>query len=259
MIKMYKLCSIQTVLLTFFALFFFSSRAQINLSDSCAFVPMFSVVYSFQIPGGDMTGQFGVNSTIGGDFKIKTTKNWVFGVDYNYIFGSDIKQLDQLASLIRTEGGEIIDGNGTFALWDVFERGFSMNLKFGKIFPVFGSNPNSGLMLLGSGGYLQHKYKFDVENKTAPQLRDDYARGYDRLRGGVSTSEFIGYIYMGSSKVVNFFAGLEFVQAWTKDYRSYDFNTLQYTDGHYFDAFFGVKVGWFIPLHKRTPRKYYYY
>ncbi len=237
----------------------YNSKAQIDLSDSSVLVPMFSVFYSFQIPGADMADQYGVNSVIGGDFKLKTTGNWVIGIDYNYIFGSNVKNGDSLISNMLTSKGEIIDGNGTYAVWDVFERGYSINLKFGKLIPVFSSNPNSGILLLGGAGYLQHKSKFEVEDKTAPQLRDDYNKGYDKLRSGFSTSEFIGYLYMGSGKIVNLYAGFEFTQAWTKDRRKYNFNDMQYTDGSYFDIFYGIKIGWFIPLHKRTPKKYYYY
>ncbi len=235
-----------------------TARSQIDISDSCAFVPMFSAFYSMQLPGGDLADRFGMNSVIGGDFKIKTTKNWVYGVDYNFIFGSNIKNYDSILSRITTHNGQIIDGDGAYAKYQLFERGFYTTLTIGKIFPVIGPNPNSGIIIMGGPGYMQHKIRIDVENNTAPQLKDDYKRGYDHLRGGFTFAEFIGYLHMSNSKIINFYAGFEIVQAWTKDYRKYNFNEMKYTDNKYFDLLFGIKVGWFIPLHKKAPKTFYY-
>lgn len=233
--------------------------SQVNLNDSSAMVPMFSAHYSLQIPGGDMAEQFGANSVIGGDFKIKTPSNWVFGAEFSYMFGDAVKDKDSIFSRIATSNGELIDGNGTFAFWQVYERGFFANIKFGKLFPVFGSNPNSGILLTGGAGYLQHKYKIEIRDQTLPQLRDDYKKGYDRLRGGLMTRQFLGYLYMGSGKIINFYAGFEFIQAWTKDMRQYNFNEMKYTDDTYLDLLYSFKIGWFIPLHKRAPRDFYYH
>jgi len=233
--------------------------AQVDIRDSSALVPMFSAFYSLQVPGGDLSKQFGVNSVIGGDFKLKTPSKWVIGAEFNYIFGDAVKNKDSIFSLLSTSNGELIDGNGTFAYWQVYERGFYADLSFGRVFPVFGSNPNSGILLMLGGGYLQHKYHIEIRDETLPQLRDDYKRGYDRMRGGPMAKEFIGYLYTGPGKIVNFFAGFEFVQAWTKDMREYNFNEMKYTHGNYLDMLYSFKFGWFIPLHKRTPKDFYYY
>ncbi len=233
-------------------------NAQVSISDSSAFVPMFSAFYSYQIPGGDIAKRFGNNSVIGGDFKIKTKKNWVFGVDFNYIFGDNIKNHDSVFKRFRTDNGEIIDGNGIYASWQIFERGFYITAKAGRVFSCLGHNPNSGLLIMGSAGYLQHNIRIEVENKTVPQLWDDYKKGYDRLTGGFTFTEFIGYLFMGDSKIVNFYIGFEFVQAWTKDLREYNFDDMEYTNNNYFDLLYGIKVGWFIPVHKRVPKEYYY-
>jgi hypothetical protein len=237
----------------------FSGQSQVNLSDSSTFVPMFSAHYTLQIPGGDMSKQFGVNSSIGGDFKIKTPSNWIFVSFFSYMFGDAVKNKDSIFSRITTSNGELIDGNGTFAYWQVYERGFFTDISFGKLFPVFGSNPNSGLVIMGGAGYIQHKYKIEVRDESLPQLRDDYKKGYDRLRGGFMAKQFLGYLYMGSGKIINFYAGIEFIQAWTKDMREYNFNEMKYTNGNYFDLLYGIKIGWFIPLHKRAPKDFYYY
>lgn len=252
------MASFRNLLFAAFAVLWLGSSAQIDISDSSVVVPMFSVAFGYQVPAGDIAERYGNNATIGGDFKVKTSGNWVFGVDFNYIFGEDIKNRDERLSIIRTDLGEIIDGEGVYASWQMFERGFYSTFRVGKIFPVIGPNPNSGIIFMAGPGYMQHKTRIEVEFNTAPQLKGDYKRGYDKLTGGFTAAAFLGYIHMSNSKIVNFYVGLEFVQAWTQDYREYNFNEMQYTNGQYSDNLFGLKAGWFLPLHKRAPRDFYY-
>lgn len=236
----------------------FRAQSQVSISDSSITVPIIGFSYSLQLPGGDIAKRFGINSAIGADFKIKTSSNWIIGADFNFIFGSKIKNSDSVMRRIRTNTGEIITTDGSFASWQMFERGFYTGLKVGKLFPAFGPNPNSGILIMGSVGYIQHKIRIEIENNNVQQLSGDYKRGYDRLTGGFAISQFVGYLYVGNSKVLNFYAGFEFVQAWTKDLRNYNFDDMKYTDNRYFDLLSGFKIGWFIPLHKRAPREFYY-
>ncbi len=236
----------------------FTLKAQISLKDSSAFAGLISASYSFQFSGGDMADRYGNNSTIGASFSIKTKSNWIFGVDFNYMFGNNVKIYDQIIRNIATSDGNVISQEGTFADVKMFERGFSTSFKFGKIIPIFNSNPNSGLLILGSAGYLQHGIRIEVANNNTPQLMDDYARGYDRLSNGLAVSEFVGYMYLSDRRLTNFYAGIEFTQGWTKSMRDYNFDTMQKDDKRYFDSLFGIKIGWIFPLYRRSPEKFYY-
>ena len=101
-------------------------------------------------------------------------------------------------------------------------------------------------------------------------LKDDYGKGYDRLTGGLNFNQFIGYFYMGNTRVLNFYAGFEFYQAFTKCLRDRNFDQLLYdpaTDtyevigkdnSNKIDLFFGIKIGWMIPVYNRAPDNYYY-
>ncbi|MCK5784584.1 MAG: hypothetical protein KAH06_09055, partial [Desulfobacterales bacterium] len=140
-------------------------------------IPMIFPSYAFQWPGGDMVARFGANSTIGLGFLVKTGDNWLIGADVNFIFGNKMKE-DSLFQNLLTSEGYIIDQQGQYADLSLFERGFYSSVKLGKIIPIFGSNVNSGLMLLAGAGYLQHKIRIEVIDNSAPQLSGDYKKGY---------------------------------------------------------------------------------
>ncbi|MCD4696117.1 MAG: hypothetical protein K8S16_07730 [Bacteroidales bacterium] len=237
-----------------------STFAQNDINDTSLSIPMFYASYAIQIPGGDMADRYGLNSTIGGGFLWKTTENWIFGADFSYIFGNDIKDSDELLANLLTENGNIIDMGGSFTDYSLYERGFYISGRFGKLFPVLSPNPNSGIVVMGSAGYLQHKIRIEVLNNSAPQLNGDYKKGYDRLTGGFGISEFIGYMYLGNSRLFNFFGGVEFNQAWTKPLRDVNFDTrLPDEKQNRFDSFIGFRIGWIVPVFQRLPEKHYYY
>ena len=233
--------------------------AQVNPADSAvkAFIPNFT--FAYQLPGGDMATEFGYNANIGGGFLYKSKTNMLLSFDFNYIFGGTIKNESEILSMVLNSHGYIIDGNGTYALYAVYERGYTLNARVGKILNLLSANPNSGVMIMGGVGYMSHFVKIDNQHHTAPQISDDYAKGYDHLIGGFSFNEFLGYYFMGDSRILNFYAGFEFYQAFTRSQRDYSFDMMQKDTKKYTDLFYGIKIGWMIPVYKRAPRAYYYY
>jgi hypothetical protein len=235
-------------------------RGQLDIKDTTLSIPMFYATYSYQFPGGDLAERYGNNSSIGGGFSWKTITNWIIGSEFNFLFGNDVKIADEIMNNLKTEDGAIINMAGNFTSYSVLERGYYISGRLGKLFPVLSPNPNSGITLIGSIGYLQHKIRIEVVENTAPQLQDDYKKGYDRLAGGFGLSEFLGYTYLSNSRLLNFYLGFEFNQAWTKPKREVNFDTGEPDPVQKrFDVFYGIKVGWIIPLFKRMPEKYYYY
>ncbi|MBE0638911.1 MAG: hypothetical protein IH598_10355 [Bacteroidales bacterium] len=212
----------------------------------------------FQIPGGDMADRFGLSSTVGPGFQHKTKSNWLIGADLNFVFGNKINE-DSLIQNLLTVDGFVISDQGQVANVSFFERGFYAMARVGKIIPVFGSNPNSGLMLTAGAGFLQHRIHIAVEENMVAALRDDYKKGYDRLTNGFSTSQFIGYLHLGESKLANFFIGFEFVQAFTQSRRSMNFDTMQRDDAKRLDMLYGIKAGWIIPFRNRMAKDHFYY
>jgi hypothetical protein len=248
------------VLLTAGIIFTLNSAAQYDIKASSLNIPMFYAAYGLQFPGGDLADRFGVNSNIGGGFLWKTSKNWIFGADFNHLFGNELKNEAEYLQNLKTETGHIIDMGGTFANYNLFQRGYYITGKFGKLFQVWSPNPNSGFVITAGAGYMTHKIRIEVDQNTAPQLNGDYRKGYDRLTGGFVLSQFVGYVYLSNNRLLNFFGGVEFCQAWTKPYREVNFDTrLPDEVSNRVDLLTGFKVGWIIPILPREPEKFYYY
>ncbi|MBA3662749.1 MAG: hypothetical protein H0W61_00885 [Bacteroidetes bacterium] len=234
-------------------LFSFVSRAQI---DSAIFVPILSIHVGGQLPGGDLSKRFGPNLNVGSSFMFKTKKNWIFGVEYNYMYGRNVRE-DVLVQL-KTENGTIIDNEGYPADIRITERGFGVHIVGGKVFKFLSANPNSGLMVTVGGGYLQHKINlFDYQKKIAA-VKGDLKNGYDRLTNGFSTSQFLGYMFLSDNKMLNFYFGFEFYQAFTKSVRKMNYDTGLADTQSRLDLLYGFRFGWILPLYKKTPREFYY-
>lgn len=241
-----------------FSILFIPAKAQISLSDSSAFATLFGISYSYQFSGADLSERYGDNSNVGLMCLFKTKSNWLFGADFNYIFGNDVKIYDQIIKNIATSDGQVISKEGVYSDIRMFERGFITSLKVGKLIPVFGCNPNSGIAIIGSAGLIQHQIRIETDNNAAPQLVGDYARGYDRLSNGFAISEFLGYMYLSDKKLTNFYIGVEFNQGWTRSLRDYNFDTMKKDNNRKFDTLWGIKIGWILPIYNRAPEKFYF-
>ena len=237
---------------------FSKSYSQVNIKDSSIFTPLLGASYAYQIPGGHLAERFGNNSNLGITSLVKTKKNWLCGFDANFIFGDQLRE-DSIFKNISTQEGAIINQNGELAQILMYERGYTASFKLGKLFNMLAPNPNSGIMALGGIGFIQHKIRIENTGNNAPQVLGDYKKGYDRLTNGLAITEFIGYMYLGNKRLVNFYGGLEFTQAWTQNRRSFNFDTMEKDDTKRNDYLSGIRIGWIIPLYKKMPNKFYYY
>jgi len=233
-------------------------KAQVNIKDSAINAPMFYLTYGFQFNEGDIAKRFGDNMAIGGGFQVKIKKNWLFGAEYNYLFEGRVKDEASILSRISNSNGFVISSTGEYASIVFSEAGYNMSVKVGKIFPVLSPNPNSGILLTLQPGFLQHRIKINNPKNDAPQLQGDYIRGYDEMANGVALTEFLGYMLLGNKRLMSFYAGFEFTQAFTKFRRAYNFNTMGKDTGQKHDYFYTFRVGWLIPLFRRTPAGYYF-
>lgn len=246
---------VTAVLLSLFA---FNNRTQAqDVADTTISCFAIGPNAAYQVVDGDMAERFGNNFSIGGNVFYKTKKNWVFGFDMNYIFSDNVKET-YVIDKISTVKGQIIDEEGVYGDYHIFERGMFASARIGKVLNVLSPNPNSGVLLMGGIGFLQHKIDFQDFERSTPQIRDEYEKGYDRLTNGIAFSEFIGYWYMSESRLVNVYAGFEFTQASTENRRSFDFYEMKKLEGQRSDFLYSFRFGWIIPLKPRQPDKFYY-
>jgi len=245
-----------TALIT--AVFAIPSQAQDTIKKGDA-ITSIHIQYGVHQPGADMKPRYGLNQVAGLAASYKTVSNWMFDIDFSYIFGGDVKIDDSLFANIADDNGNIIDGNGQFAEVYTYERGYYITLGFSKILPLLAANANSGLTLGAGAGFMQHKIRVYNPDNLAPQVCGDYKKGYDYLTNGFAIRQFVGYTFFGPRKVYSFKAGFEFVEAFTQGRRDYLFPIGGPDTQKRLEFLYGIKLMWTIPFKKSSGETYYYY
>ncbi len=213
--------------------------------------------YGPQLPAADLKDRFGMNFSIdvAGDFI--TNDNWLFGAQWQYLFGNEVKE-DVLVNL-RTAEGFIIGNDRTPADIQLRQRGSYYGLRVGKLIGIGEKNSRAGLRVHLGAGILQHRIRIqDDPTRTVPQLTGDYRKGYDRLSNGLALHQFVGYQVLGKDGGVNFVLGLEFFEGFTQNRRDFDFDTrTQNTEGR-LDLLIGLRASWTLPFYFSPAEDIYY-
>jgi hypothetical protein len=241
----------------FIPLIAFGSFAQVSVKDSSVFIPHVAIAYGYQFSAGDLSDRFGNDNKVQMNLDFKTVKNWTFGINGSYFFGKDVKE--SIFDSISTSNGGIIDKTGQFADVRLFERGFSIAVTAGRMFSWKKPNPNSGIVFNVGAGLMQHKIRIETIGNAVPQLSKEYKKGYDRLTNGFMLTQDLGYLYFSSNRLVNFYVGLECMEGFTQNRRSYNYDTMMKDNSKRTDILFGGKVAWILPLYKRAPQEFYTY
>lgn len=214
------------------------------------------IIAGVDLPMADLAKRFGTSYRIGFGIKYKTSTNWSVGAKFEFITGNKMKE-DSLLYNMTNELG-IININGDVIHVGIFERGYMTGIQVGKIFPYFQANPNSGPMMLASLGFIQYKINFFDRDNSFPQLRDEYKKGYDRLTNGWYLEDFIGYNFHSKNKLINVYAGFDFVLGFTKVRRNYTFDLARSETENRKDILVGFKLGWIVPIYKKKSEDTYY-
>ena len=234
-------------------------HGQRNVKDSAIATPWIGVHYGGNFPLGDLNDRYGYINHIGVMAGYKTAKQLYVGLDANFMFGNQVKMTGIFDHLVDSQGN-ITDINGDIAIVLVMPRGFNANLSIGGLWPVWGSNKNSGIFVHGGAGFLLHHMRIETQNQVIPQLELDYKKGYDRLTTGINIHQFIGYSFMADGGFYNFYGGLYAQQGFTKNRRTifFDQPTTPVSTDLRLDLQVGFRLGWFIPIYKRKPKDFYY-
>jgi hypothetical protein len=219
---------------------------------------LFRLGYGYQLPGGALADRFGGNFSVDGGLDLLLREqDWVFSVEGQFLFGSEVKA-DVLAPL-RTPEGYIYAADQSPADIRLSGRGFYVGAAAGRLIPLSAVNPRSALRLSLGGGLLQHKIRIqDDPFHFVPQLSAEYKKGYDRLSNGPALRQFIGYQLLNPGGGLHFYAGIDLLQGFTRSRRDFNFDTQQADDRARLDLLFGLRAGWILPFYLRKASEIYY-
>lgn len=211
----------------------------------------FQFQYTHVTPSGDFATRFENFHGIGGGGLLKTRHNVLIGFDGNYYFGSRLKRNSILYNLTNGNG-TISTGSGYPATFSLGMRGFSFLGKVGYLFPISHKNRNSGIAILLGGGLVMHKVNISTTRDDIPSLTGDKKGGYDRYSTGWAANQFLGYLHQGKNKAINFYIGIDLMQAFTYNRRKFNYDEMAYDLDLHNDNYFGLRFGWIIPKYINT-------
>lgn len=233
--------------------------SQASIKDSSIVVPNFKLGAGLGVPQKDLKIMMGNSSIIHTKFEVKLKSQWIVGAHYNFMFGNSVKDSGMLQELI-TEGGGIINANGQFGTFQLLQRGHHAGIHAGRLFSILAPNKNSGFVVTMGAGIFSYRVNFNNISSDILQLSGGLQKGYDRYTAGYSLTEFVGYQLFSNNRLLNFYAGVEFTQAFTKIRRAYqvDFEINDPRFGRRNDQLISFQFGWILPLYKRPPKEFYY-
>lgn len=210
--------------------------------------------YGAEIPTGVFSERFGSGFSIGLSPVYITKKRWLFGVESKYIFGGQVQE-DVIANL-RTAEGYVITQDKNITDVSLNQRAYFIGGSVGKIIPLT-KEGRSGIRINTNVGFFRHKIRIE-DGGSLPQLAGAYRLGYDRLTSGLGLTEFIGYQHFSANRLINFYAGFEFTQGFTKSKRSYNYDTGVADTSKRKDLLWGFQLGWILPIYDAKSTETYY-
>lgn len=223
-------------------------------SEICNKIFNFEFQYTYQLPQGYLASRYGTVHNVGFGGVLKTNKNWLYGIEASYQFGTDVNADVAQSILINlsNSNGTISNLNGAPGMVILGEQGINTFVKAGKLFPVGKENPNSGISIMFGIGFLSHKINITIPQNNVPTLTNDLKKGYDRLTMGFALTQFVGYHFQGQNRMTNFYLGLDIIEGFTQNVRGFNYDTRQTDTGMHFDIFIGPKLCWMIPMYLTT-------
>lgn len=212
---------------------------------------LIGVQYSLLFPAADFAERFGIHSGLGLSVQYKTRKNLQFGLQYQALFGENVKE-DNVLDILKNKDGQIVDANGNFSVINLAHRGHVMSADFCKVFGGKGIHVNSGFFAEAGVGMIWHKILIQASQVTVPQLTEEYKKGYDRLSGGLLLRQWFGYQFLDPGKRINFKAGLELGQGFTQSWRSWDIDRMAADTRKRKDLYAGFKISMILPVYTKA-------
>jgi hypothetical protein len=138
------------------------------------------------------------------------------------------------------------------------QRGIFLGFSGGKLWSINGEN-RSGIALLIGGGLLAHKIKFSDQRNSFAQTRVGRSIGYDRLTRGMTLKETISYKYFSQDRRLNLEFAIDFLQGFTDEVRTINFDTGRPTLKNRMDLLHGIRIIWTLPYYKNSTQRTIYF
>lgn len=218
-------------------------------------VAFMSVHGQYNLPGANFADRFGASSMVGLGFHYKTSRNWIFGGEASYIFGSKVRE-DSILNFMKDDQGYLLGLDGGQYNPILYLRGYRLQLTAGKILPLLQYNENTGLLVQLGVGFIQHKIYYDVKQRdNLPQISRNNVKAFDRLSNGWALTQLASYHYMSVNRLLNFQVGIEVMEGLTFNRRSYNFPAGDYSQQR-MDLMIGLKAAWILPFYTKRIVEY---
>ena len=228
-----------------------------SVRDSSLTSPHIHLSFGIQSPFGDLASRFGGGGSVGVGFHVKQRSGFFWGVDSQWGFGMSLVEPGVLSNLL-TPAGELIDNEGQVAYVTISGRTGSFIADAGKLLPIIGPNPNSGLLLKFGIGSFHHRLHFENTENRITQLEQPQLAFYDRLAWGVAGRASVGYFNMSDDGLRNFFVDLTLTRAVVWPQRPFNADTQTTETGVRADGLIGLNVGWAFHIYRRAPLEHWY-
>lgn len=217
----------------------------------------FSLGYGGDLPIGDLSDRFGYNLGVIGKVEYTHGNNFLWGITAEQKFGNQVKE-DVFETLYSSKG-RLLASNNRLSEAYLRMRGVYVGAHIGKVFRI-SKNTRSGLRCTLGAGLTSHYIRIADENNSLAQILGEYKTGYDRLTRGIAVREFIGYQHISQDRLINFTIGLDFMQAFTKSIREFNFSSSELKPKqNRFDGYIGIKVSWILPFYRDYEADEIYY
>lgn len=203
--------------------------------------------FMYQFPLGDLGTKFSSNSNFGANVNLKLKSNWTFGIEGQYIFGSDYKDYTNFGSAI-TSGGFVIGRDPGFNDYTVESpsiegRGGNFFLELGRILPLSKKDLNSGIHIKAGAGVIYYKTTLFIDEIYAKQFSGGYSIGYNRQESGTSFNFYTGYTFYSENRFLNGSIGIQYIYFNSTYSNTYDYANNKSVAGSSFSNFLiGPKV-----------------
>ncbi|MBI1183867.1 hypothetical protein GC194_06325 [bacterium] len=221
---------------------------QTHLRDSVMAVTTFQFGYSANLTAGNLSEKTDLLNNIMPSLCHKNRHNWTFELGVGALLGTNALETNTPAG-IYSEVGIPISTEGVLEQVKVRFQGYTVQFQTGKLIVPSRYNKNTGLWLCGGLGYMRHKLRFVYKGSNVPQLNDPYVKGYDRLTNGLALNQFIGYRRYSNKNNFNFSFGLEIVEGFTKNRRSWNYDVFGPLPNLRHDIYYGLKFNLLLPFY----------